>query len=73
MEAIFEYEVDGVVYPEDDSPQQFVDALLNALKPTTFPPLKKAEWNKSAKTKKWTSNKDIFVDPRMKFRLQKAS
>jgi hypothetical protein len=43
MEAIFEYEIDGIVYPEDNPPQQFIDDLLNALKPTTFPPLKKAE------------------------------
>lgn len=43
MEAIFEYEVNEVVYPEDDPPQQFVDALLNALKSITFPSLKKAE------------------------------
>jgi hypothetical protein len=43
MEAIFEYEISGVVYPEDDPPQQFVDALLNALKSITFPSLKKAE------------------------------
>lgn len=43
MEVIFEYEIDGVVYSEDDPPQQFTDALLNALKPNTFPPLKKAE------------------------------
>lgn len=39
MEVIFEYEVNGVVYPENDPPQQFVDALLNALKSI----LKKAE------------------------------
>jgi len=43
MEAIFEYEIDGIVYPEDDPPQEFIDALLNALKSTTLPPLKKAE------------------------------
>ncbi len=43
MEVIFEYEVNGVVYPENDPPQQFVDALLNALKSITFPLLKKAE------------------------------
>jgi hypothetical protein len=43
MEAVFEYEIDGIVYSEDDPPQEFIDALLNALKPTTFPLFTQAE------------------------------
>jgi hypothetical protein len=40
VEAVFEYMIDGVRYTEDDPPQEFIDDLLNALKPTVILTLK---------------------------------
>ena len=37
MEVIFEYEIDGVKYTEDDPPQAFIEDLLRAFKPMIIP------------------------------------
>jgi hypothetical protein len=43
MEAIFEYEVDGVIYSEKNPPPEFIDDLLNALQPFFIPTFKQAD------------------------------
>lgn len=43
MEAIFEYEINGVTYTEDNPPQKFIDDLSNALKLSVIPILKGAD------------------------------
>lgn len=37
MEVIFEYEIDGRIYSENEPPKEFIDDLLNALKPFLIP------------------------------------
>lgn len=39
MEVVFEYELDGIVYPEDNPPPKFINDLLDALEPFLLPTL----------------------------------
>jgi hypothetical protein len=39
MEVVFEYEFDGIVYPEDNPPPKVINDLLDALEPFLPPTL----------------------------------
>ncbi|MBP2659008.1 MAG: hypothetical protein H6Q69_2040 [Firmicutes bacterium] len=39
MEVVFEYEFDGIVYPEDNPPPKVINDLLDALEPFLLPTL----------------------------------
>ncbi len=39
MEVVFEYEFDGIVYPEDNPPPKLINDLLDALEPFLLPTL----------------------------------
>ncbi len=39
MEVVFEYEFDGIVYPEENPPAKLINDLLDALEPFLLPTL----------------------------------